>query len=157
MTTSDERREVAERLREEADAWRETFGKYPDITGEIDCGDIDAIMQDAMHFCGIDGKTRADAIFDRLADLIDPTCVYEPTETLTRWDENDHEHETNEPDFYCETFACSRCGYEMIYGGEYGWFDTEPPYAPHFKFCPNCSARVLPLKLYDKVVSGDGD
>jgi ribosomal protein S27AE len=27
--------------------------------------------------------------------------------------------------------------------GDMGWFDEEPPYKPHFKFCPNCGARVF--------------
>lgn len=134
MTSSEDRREVAAGLR-----------KTRGIMAFVDALGIDF---DSDDWCWTD-------VSRRVADLIDPTCVYEPTETLTRWDENDHEHETNEPDFDCATFACSRCGYEMLYGDEVGWFDTEPPYTPHFKFCPNCSARVLPLKLYDKVVSDD--
>lgn len=143
--TSDERREVAERLRV--------------YVHDFDFGDINPqpfryVMKAAFADCKSHSYYE---IFARLADLIDPTCVFEPTETLTRWDENDYEHETNEPDPDCATFACSRCGYEMLYGDEYGWFDTEPPYTPHFKFCPNCSARVLPLKLYDKVVTDDGE
>lgn len=27
--------------------------------------------------------------------------------------------------------------------GDTGWFGTEPPYAPTFKFCPECGARVV--------------
>lgn len=122
--TSEERREVAERLREYSNDMLKDgslLKTLKDVTGA--------------------GSWRY--VLDSLADLIDPMCVYEPTETLTRWDENDQELETNEPDPDCVTFACSRCGYEMLYGDEYGWFDTEPPYAPHFKFCPHCGARVV--------------
>lgn len=152
MATNEERREVAARLREldhEITSHDTIESGVNKLTKAVHGNtSFSPIGYSVRNLCGL---------ANTLADLIDPTCVYEPTETLTRWDENDHEHETNEPDFYCETFACSRCGYEMIYGGEYGWFDTEPPYAPHFKFCPNCSARVLPLKLYDKVVTDDGE
>lgn len=76
MKISDERREIVRNLREEAAAWRKTFSTYPEITGEVDCGDMEAILQDVTHFCGIDGKTTADAVFDRLADLIwqEVTC-----------------------------------------------------------------------------------
>lgn len=140
--TSEERREVAAMLLIEVKD-EDTSLDYP----------VHRIINDVLGVNGAWGDKAARI----LADLIDPTCVYEPTETLTRWDENDYEHETNEPDFDCATFACSRCGYGMLYGDEYGWFDTEPPYAPHFKFCPNCSARVLPLKLYDKVVTNDDE
>lgn len=143
--TSDERREVAAKLMELAEG-----------NAAVECSKVAHALglEYEVHGC-IAAFGRADVT--ALADFIDPTCVYEPTETLTRWDENDNEHETNEPDFDCGTFACSRCGYEMLYGDEGGWFDTEPPYAPHFKFCPNCRARVLPLKLYDKVVTDDDE
>ena len=95
---SDERREVAERLRTDV--------------SEEECIDyaVFRIIKDVLWVNGAWGAKAARI----LADLIDPTCVYEPTETLTRWDENDHEHETNEPDFDCATFACSRCGAMVV-------------------------------------------
>lgn len=148
--SSDERRRVAERLR--------TYAKTVSHSPEYLWMRLETAVNGWRYGAVVDESYAFDNdVLSRIADLIDPTCVYEPTETLARWDENDHEHETNEPDFDCATFACSRCGYEMLYGDEYGWFDTEPPYAPHFKFCPNCSARVLPLKLYDKVVTDDDE
>ena len=74
MVTSKERQEVAKQLRENALRWRKVIEENAGITGEIDLGDVCSIMQDVMHFCGIDGKTDAPTILDRLADLIDPTC-----------------------------------------------------------------------------------
>lgn len=70
------------------------------------------------------------------------TCTYEPYDTLSRWDEDDNEIETNEPADGCDSFECSNCGYSMLYGGD-GWFDEEPPYAPHFSYCPNCGFKVV--------------
>ncbi len=71
------------------------------------------------------------------------TCTYEPSEFATRFDENDEEVETYEPSEDCGSFECSACGFDMLFGYDMGWFDEEPPYKPHFKYCPNCGARVL--------------
>ncbi|MCI6273970.1 MAG: hypothetical protein MR611_04795 [Coriobacteriaceae bacterium] len=94
-----------------------------------------------------------------LADLIDPTCTYEPDETRAYWDEEDREHETNEPSDGCGSFSCSECGFEMMHDCDIGWFDTEPPYRPHFRFCPNCGSRLVPPAPYDRVADAkeDGD
>lgn len=70
------------------------------------------------------------------------TCTFAPDEYATRWDENDVEHETEDPDEYCTYFVCSNCGGLMAYGDD-GWFETEPPYRPLFNFCPHCGARVV--------------
>lgn len=69
------------------------------------------------------------------------TCSYDPTEYATRFDENDNEVETFEPSEDCQSFQCSACGFEMMFG-DMGWFGEEPPYKPYFSFCPNCGARV---------------
>lgn len=71
-------------------------------------------------------------------------CTFSPDETKTRWDEDDNEIETDEPAEECIGFVCSNCGGIMMFdwGGEMGWFDTEPPYAPHFNYCPYCGREV---------------
>lgn len=133
MPTDEERREVARKMRREADEWRKTFEKYPDITGDIDCGDVDAIMQDAMRFCGIDGKTTADAVFDRLADLIDPqerTCRISQA-----YGDEGEELDRCMDEIACtpeDTVACicQSCGHEFRY---------ERMVRP--RFCPHCGAR----------------
>lgn len=73
MTNSDERREVAKRLRDEAGEFRrleKEWGHEP----TIDLGDVTAVFQDVAHFAGLDGTVRTCVLLDRLADLIDPTC-----------------------------------------------------------------------------------
>lgn len=70
------------------------------------------------------------------------TCTFTPELMATRWDEDDNEIDTNEPGYGCPAFDCSNCGYPMMYGCD-GWFDEEPPYTPHFHYCPNCGLRVV--------------
>ena len=142
MLTNKNRQEIADMLRYD--------GRY----GVLSKTDPAAAIAFDIGVCVKD----TERLFDRLADLIEngepDTCVYEPTESVSYWDDNDREHETNRPSEECSTFACSRCGYEMLYG-EIGWFDEEPPYTPHFKRCPECGCRVVSMTLYDRVV-GDG-
>ena len=71
VPTSDERREVAARLRDEAGKFRrleKEWGHEP----TIDLGDVTAVFQDVAHFAGLDGTVRTCVLLDRLADLIDP-------------------------------------------------------------------------------------
>lgn len=70
--TSDERREVAERLRDEADGFRRLENELGQLT--IDLGEVTAVFQDVAHFAGLDGTVRTCVLLDRIADLIDPTC-----------------------------------------------------------------------------------
>ena len=112
--TSDERREVAERLRDEAGGFRrleKEWGHEP----TIDLGDVTAVFQDVAHFAGLDGTVRTCVLLDRLADLIDPTCHDFGGEEGTNGEGYD--------------FACSACGYVC---------DLAEP-----RFCPNCGARVV--------------
>lgn len=77
--TSDERRKVAEKLRDEADGFRRLEKEWGhELT--IDLGDVPAIFQDITHFAGLDGTVRTCVLLDRLADLIDPTCHVIPGE-----------------------------------------------------------------------------
>ena len=110
--TSDERREVAERLRDEAGGFRrleKEWGHEP----TIDLGDVPAVFQDVAHFAGLDGVVRNDELFDRMADLIDPTCDVVDVE--------------KEPGGYQGTGLCSKCGELLL---------------PAFVFCPQCGSRV---------------
>ena len=73
MTSCDERREAAGRMREEAAEFRRLGEEY-DHVWTVDLGDAPAEFQDVAHFAGLDGVVREDELFDRMADLIDPTC-----------------------------------------------------------------------------------
>ena len=114
--TSDERREVAERLRDEAGGFRR-LGKEWGHEPTIDLGDVPAVFQDVAHFAGLDGTVRTCVLLDRLADLIDQTCKVEGSEPLYMDDETE--------------FRLS-CGHvaDMV---------TDCPPA----FCPECGAKVV--------------
>ena len=112
MISDEERREVARKLRELGpSADKNIIGcdtvcqRVDEIIGTIECGSWEVF-------------------FDRLADLIDPTC-----------------HDTM-PDWW--TFECSECGTKwsvyQVYicpDGTYEHDEEEP------RFCPNCGARVI--------------
>lgn len=139
------REEVAARLREAGKELDNTFDKSDD-------GD-----EFLAAFIAIDlaiGQPKRSPFefspfFNRLADLIDPTCKYLPCVCVTWVDDNDEEHEEeNLEEFgYSENAYCSFCGYEMMTGEE-GWFDYERKehgnlLIPNFNYCPNCGARVV--------------
>lgn len=114
MATSDERREVAKRLRDEAGGFRR-FEKEWGYEPTTDLGDVTAVFQDVAHFAGLDGTVRTCVLLDRLADLIDrPTCHI---------CETDHEFE--------DSVRCDRCRMTFM-----------RPWEP-FKYCPECGARVV--------------
>lgn len=69
-------------------------------------------------------------------------CSFVPEEYEVRFDSNGDEFETANPSEYCDCFVCSECGYPMMYG-DMGWFETEYPYKPNFKFCPWCGSKVV--------------
>lgn len=83
--------------------------------------------------------------------LAERTCHFEPDviEVLLDEDGNEildadgNEIETGEPAEDCSAFECSECGYPMLYDPDIGWFDYCEPYKPHFKYCPNCGAKVV--------------
>ena len=121
--TSKERRNIVELMRGEAADFRRLGEEHGDAW-TVDLGDVPAIFQDITHYVGLDGVVRADALFDRLADLIDrPTC------------KNVSE--------YQDVFDCSECWCRVELVTE-GWDEHgEPCYAPLMpSFCPNCGAVV---------------
>lgn len=136
MPTNEERREIANKLhaidRENfASSYSEEFEKIEKIIG---------IWEDYDKF-----------IWHVIADLIEPepesTCHYEPEIKDYDYDDEGNEVEVDAPAENCDYFECSECGFLMLYDGNDrfggGWFDTEPPYSPRFKYCPNCGAKVV--------------
>ena len=70
MTSNKDRREIARKLRSEAELWRKS---YPGT--EIDLSETEVVFQDVAHFLGIHGKTCPEMLYNRLAELIDrPKC-----------------------------------------------------------------------------------
>lgn len=101
-----ERQEVAEKLREAGEDIDEA-SLYPaaainEITNIIDTTHNIKCYQ---------------ALYNRLADLIDPTCELDL-------------------DFGMEYIVCQSCGYELPHG----------THLDETKYCPNCGARVVVSK-----------
>lgn len=137
MPTIEERREAARKLRE---------------TGK-EVGEGALLWYHISRALGVDLTIGGEAAANVLAELIEPeperTCHFEPDVTEIKYDENDNEIETGEPAEDCSAFECSECGYPMLYDPDIGWFDYCEPYKPHFKYCPNCGAKVIHDELHD--------
>lgn len=137
MPTNEERREAARKLRE--------------TSKEVGEGAL--LWYHISRALGVDLTIGGEAAANVLAELIEPeperTCHFEPDVTEIKYDENDNEIETGEPAEDCSAFECSECGYPMLYGPDIGWFDYCEPYKPHFKYCPNCGAKVMHDELHD--------
>ena len=114
--TSDERREVAERLRKEANGYRRN--RAHGVRTEIDLGDVPGVFQDMTHFCWLHGTVRCEDMLDRLADLIDPTCHIEDDDWASQ---------------QCmgPMLSCDRCG------------NAFPEINGPYQYCPCCGARVV--------------
>ena len=116
--TSDERREVAERLRE--------LPSTADADGC--CTEWDVLFALGVEQCDVIGFVRADDA-QRLADLIDPTC--------------EDEADVNPVD----GFMCSACGWwgnaQQAWSNGWGEPDFDSPTEYAIRFCPNCGARVV--------------
>lgn len=104
MTSSEERREVAERLRNDGRA-------LDAIDAPLELASL--TLDDAL---GIDHMRSWCDVFERLADLIDPTC-----EMVVK---NGHA-------------CCGRCGHRLADECE-----VEEDYYEFRQFCPDCGARV---------------
>lgn len=137
MPTNEERREAARKLRE--------------TSKEVGEGAL--LWYHISRALGVDLTIGGEAAANVLAELIEPeperTCHFEPDVTEIKYDENDNEIETGEPAEDCSAFECSECGYPMLYDPDVGWFDCCEPYKPHFKYCPNCGAKVMHDELHD--------
>ena len=114
--TSDERREVAERLRKEANGYRRN--RAHGVRTEIDLGDVPGVFQDMTHFCWLHGTVRCEDMLDRLADLIDPTCHIEDDDWASQ---------------QCmgPMLSCDRCG------------NAFPEISGPYQYCPCCGSRVV--------------
>lgn len=131
MITDNERREVAQKLRErnmsdiEVDGYIIDSSKY---VGLLLMRMLDAACdyRDGLHY--FPWLFSAQAVVELFADLIDrPTCN----------DVSDLDH---------ESFKCSRCGYRVL--SIYGASETAKLVAPEggvidFGYCPNCGAEVV--------------
>lgn len=121
MTISnEERREVAESMREEADNWRHSV-----IGQSVNLDDVPAMWRDMMRRIGFEGVQPASRLYYALADLIDvPSCC----------NVSDHDG----------VFECSECLFrcEVTKGivNAYGDYLTVSP-TP--EFCPCCGAEVV--------------
>ena len=114
MIDDKKRREVAYRLKREAQAWRDTFPGE-----ECDVCDALSVMKDLCSFIGVGGAFLPSVLFQRLADLINrPTCV---NLSIKPSDE----------------FLCSECGEHV----DIAYMETTDDY--HAKFCPRCGAEVM--------------
>lgn len=117
-------------MRNEAADFRRIGEEYGDAW-TVDLVDVPAIFQDIAHYVGLDGVVHADVIFDRIADLIDPTCSMDAIDTGEQADYECREH----------IMHCSNCGAEfgyVLYGEDGDVSMDDKP-----KFCPECSKRVV--------------
>ena len=114
--TSEERREVAARLRKEANGYRRN--RAHGVRTEIDLGDVPGVFQDMTHFCWLHGTVRCEDMLDRLADLIDPTCHIEDDDWASQ---------------QCmgPMLSCDRCG------------NAFPEINGPYQYCPCCGSRVV--------------
>lgn len=98
----------------------------------------DALIKIDLIANGSNHDYRFSPLFDKLADIIDPTCQIYYTDTSTNTPDTGYE-----PDGY---YSCSHCGCEF---GDYasevwdsyqaGYYEGEPP----FEYCPHCGARII--------------
>ena len=121
MTTSDERREVAEILREcarEVNGTRD-FSMY--LSHWVGIDDADRTDDEGKHFTVKANRREAERTLEKLADLIDPTCKVSSVETY-----DDELGQLEGWEFHLT------CGHSF----QQPW--NEPP-----AYCPECGARVV--------------
>lgn len=121
--TDEDRREVAERLRERPVARniKEAYVSIVQAVGVRPC----LLSHEGESGDRFDAAAYADAL-DNLADLIDPTCNFEESA------DND--------DFSIRVvfgYICHDCGHETIVESTAGGW-AEPPH-----YCSNCGARLV--------------
>lgn len=98
MISNEERREVAQSMRDEADNWRHSV-----IGQSVNLDDVPAMWRDMMRRIGFEGVQPASCLYYALADLIDaPSCC----------NVSDHDG----------VFECSECGQKMpTFDGDSDW------------------------------------
>lgn len=138
MTTNEERREIARKLRELEedvlsliDAWDEE-GIYTICQDQADYYQIHFALMGCIPSVHTHPCDYAE-LHERLADLIEP----EPERTCKNLSDSGW-------------FTCSECG-ANVYGAAYGssyvdgdgkrWYTTANP--PQWNYCPNCGAKVI--------------
>lgn len=131
MTTNDDRREVAERLRNELRYMRGN-DRYEEDEDEVECGNSAyRNIAGSVELGGNFEKGNYVHIVERLADLIDPTCDMDAVDTGEQADYECREH----------IMHCSACNAEfgyVLYSEDRGVSMDDKP-----RFCPNCGARVV--------------
>lgn len=111
--TSDERREVARKIREYVDAYGDKIEEAEMVLlGTVWCrGEVGEVVR----------PTSEAELLAMLAGLIDPTC----------------ENTKRRTEIYDRSFRCSACGYETW---TYDDSDCDPW---TFAYCPECGCRVV--------------
>lgn len=134
---------------EVAKKWREVGERLDKIPPTSLTGTACITLFELLESAGIRDNNSYSDVFNRLADLINPTCKYLPCVCATWVNDSDEEHEEEnlEEPGYSENAYCSICNYKMMTGEE-GWFDYEREehgnrLIPNFNYCPNCGARVV--------------
>ena len=110
MPSLSDRQEIAERLRK---AGERLDKEAPSSLTGTACITLFELLESA----GIRDSNSYSDIFNRLADLIDPTCELDL-------------------DFCMEYIVCQSCGYELPHG----------THLDETKYCPNCGSRVVVSK-----------
>lgn len=121
MPTSDERREVAARLREKH--------RERNAPGMFEVQDVYMQRSDYLQDL-VDCLPDGDSAFTVLADLIDPTC------RIVYVDESYSTPDVGRVDEW--HYECSRCCYELSDGEMYEFESGALP----FRYCPECGCRV---------------
>ena len=97
----------------------------------------DALIKIDLIANGANHGYEFSPLFDKLADIIDPTCRIYWTDTS---------YNTPDTGYVSDGYyACSRCG-ELNNSLQYAWDDFQARYyegEPPFEFCPHCGARII--------------
>ena len=111
---------------EVAKKWRKTGERLDKVPPISLTGTTCTTLFELLESAGIRDNNSYSDVFNRLADLIDPTCE------VVELPDND--------EFMVRVvsgFMCKKCGHEAIVEHNCdGW--AEPP-----KYCPNCGVRMV--------------
>lgn len=97
----------------------------------------DALIKIDLIANGSNHDYKFEPLFNRLADIVDPTCRIYWTDTS---------YDTPDTGYVSDGYyACSRCG-ELNDSSQYAWDDFQARYyegEPPFEYCPHCGARII--------------